>query len=646
MFHVVHEYGPENIKDAQLVDAIDVLNIDYRLKNSDTSQVLAEFKQIYGDVRIEFRLAQIDPQGNCTNGINRIVSHETRYGDAFVKLTQWDRAKYLNVWVCGDMEGGTAGYALYPTSVNGYNYWLDGIVIRHNYIGRTNNTEGWTGSNYNSRALTHEVGHWLGLPHVWGSNNDPGQGCGDDGFQDTPETKGWTTCPSPQTSDVCNPGVRENYQNYMDYSYCSYMFTKDQIAAMRFYATGTDGHRNNLITAANHDATGIFLTTNQCDPKIEYSVNKTVTCIGSPIQFRDRSWNTDIISREWTFQDATPSTSTDANPSVVFNSFGSKTVTLSVTTANGTFTRTFEEAVSILHDWSVHNGPFSYGINSVEEFQQLRFNNLNNSGAAFEYMSDKGTNNSGAIALINYKEIDPLALPTSVEANYYNTLGGQFDEIILPPADLRYTTNVTFSYDYAYSTNTTTVADITEQIQTFISRDCGTTWTTLGGESNSKVTGAAIVSGGFAGGQEFQPTANSWRTYSRGFNTSGADSRTMFKIVFKSSDFSNNLFIDNINISGNLDIQDVAMNDLDLNVYPNPVSASSSLKIDYVAGNEPVIFKLRNLQGAEVLSTTRYEMNQAVTFEMALDNQLSASYYFLEVITSAGKSVKKIAVVK
>jgi len=71
VFHILHYDGAENIADAQIYDAMDILNQDYRLLNSDTSQVIPEFKNLYADAGIEFKLATIDPFGNCTNGIVR-----------------------------------------------------------------------------------------------------------------------------------------------------------------------------------------------------------------------------------------------------------------------------------------------------------------------------------------------------------------------------------------------------------------------------------------------------------------------------------------------------------------------------------------------------------------------------------------------
>src|ERR1051326_4891480 len=75
VFHIIHQYGTEDISDAQVQDEINILNRDYRCNNSDTSTVINPFKSVYADTKIEFRLATIDPQGNCTNGIDRVYSH-------------------------------------------------------------------------------------------------------------------------------------------------------------------------------------------------------------------------------------------------------------------------------------------------------------------------------------------------------------------------------------------------------------------------------------------------------------------------------------------------------------------------------------------------------------------------------------------
>ena len=97
---------------------------------------------------------------------------------------------YLNVLICGSVGDGIAGYAYYP---NGNGLSMDwGIWLRHDYCGSIG-----TGSPSASKTFVHEVGHWLNLPHTWGSTNEPNlvDNCNsDDGVEDTPNTIGSTWC--------------------------------------------------------------------------------------------------------------------------------------------------------------------------------------------------------------------------------------------------------------------------------------------------------------------------------------------------------------------------------------------------------------------------------------------------------------------
>ncbi|MFZ1688357.1 MAG: hypothetical protein WAU70_13090, partial [Flavobacteriales bacterium] len=114
VFHILHNYGPENISDAQIHDAVAILNRDYRKLNADTIQIVHGFDTIAADVHLQFKLATIDNLGNCTNGIQRIRTMKTYLGDDGAKLFPWNHHNYLNVWVCANMEDGVAGYAYYP----------------------------------------------------------------------------------------------------------------------------------------------------------------------------------------------------------------------------------------------------------------------------------------------------------------------------------------------------------------------------------------------------------------------------------------------------------------------------------------------------------------------------------------------------
>ncbi len=190
VFHIIHINGTENVSDASVIAQVNRLNTDFAKLNTDFTSNPPYFQSIGGDALIQFKLAKLDPNGNCTNGIERIYSHKTLNAGERSKLNQWPRDKYFNVWVINTLEvdPGTVGlvlaYATFPSSVNTFGFPSDGVIMRSDQVNGT------------SRTLTHEVGHWLGLEHTWG-NTQVATVCGDDNVNDTPITKGhFSTCPA------------------------------------------------------------------------------------------------------------------------------------------------------------------------------------------------------------------------------------------------------------------------------------------------------------------------------------------------------------------------------------------------------------------------------------------------------------------
>ncbi|MEO6304580.1 MAG: M43 family zinc metalloprotease, partial [Bacteroidia bacterium] len=174
VFHILHLGGSENISDAQIHDEMVILNRDFSKLNPDTTSIIAQYKPIAANCQIEFKLATLDENGQCTNGITRHYTTNTNWvaSNAYYTYT-WDRTKYLNVYVVKTMQAGAAGYTYLPGMASAN---ADAIVVLHNYIGSIG-----TSNSYTSRTLTHETGHWFNLQHVWGSTNQPGVACGDDG---------------------------------------------------------------------------------------------------------------------------------------------------------------------------------------------------------------------------------------------------------------------------------------------------------------------------------------------------------------------------------------------------------------------------------------------------------------------------------
>jgi len=642
VFHILHEYGTENISDAQVQSAMDILNRDYRLLNSDTSDVIQDFKHLYADAKIEFRLARLDPNGNCTNGIDRIYTHLTNNADDNSKINQWNRANYLNIWVVNTIgQAGVSGYTYYPNITNGTMSSIDGVLMKHQYVGSIG-----TGSINLSRILGHEIAHYLNLPHPNATIIDSSTGCGDDGIADTPITAGtYYNCDMVGPWDFCTPGVNENFQNYMVHSYCTRMFTIGQVAHMRAALQSTHGQRNELTTPQAHAATGIDFTSPACIPIADFNAFNKTPCVGTSVSFRDASYNAPVTSYEWIFQDGNPATSSIQHPLVTFTTPGYKTITLVVANATGSDTLIREQYIRVNDTWGDFTGPKMLDLNDANSHPEwFHIENPGDNWAKFHYNTTNGKGGGGCFKLNNYKNI--TGLPTThPDANYYNQLGEAKDRLITPSYDLRFTTGATLSFDYSYATSAQSIGEITELLNIAYSNNCGSTWTQIGGFG---MTGTELVTSGLAFNGEFVPTSeNQWATKILNIPSNALAAKTMFRLTFNASDKSNNLYIDNINIQGTgfAGFNDFAATNA-LLISPNPVVSGNNLKIEYTALNEPVTFTLRNLQGAEVLNMVRNETNQFVSFDLEIGNQLPASYYFLEVKSTRAITVQKIVVVK
>lgn len=229
--HVVYKKPQENISKAQVQSQIAALNHDFRSTNPDTAKAPDAWKGLVADAKIKFQLATKDPDGKRTDGIVRVQTDRASFGpgDGVKRASQggstaWPADAYLNIWVCA-LGGGLLGYAQFPGGPKS----TDGVVILHSAFG----TEGSATAPFNrGRTLTHEVGHWLNLRHIWGDTLDCSGG---DRVSDTPNSKGPNygkpTFPVISCANGPNGDMFMNYMDYVDDA-AMFMFTAGQVARM------------------------------------------------------------------------------------------------------------------------------------------------------------------------------------------------------------------------------------------------------------------------------------------------------------------------------------------------------------------------------------------------------------------------------
>lgn len=544
VFHVIHEYGSENISDAQVLDAMRILNQDYRKLNADTSIIVPTFQGIAADAQIEFRLAQLDPNGNCTNGIDRIYSSETNVGDDGSKLNYWNRARYLNVWVVKAISNGAAGYAYLPGTAPTAS--VDGIIILSTYVGSIG-----TGGSSTSRALTHEIGHFLNLQHVWGSTNSPGVSCGNDGVSDTPVTKGWTSC-NLTTNDVCTNNVEENVQNYMEYSYCSRMFSAGQRTRMQNALQSATGQRNSLVTTATANATGIN-NPQPCAPIADFTpINDLYVCEGGTLTFTDVSYNGQPTSYNWNFQGGTPSTSSDSVPTIQYNTAGTYSVSLTVANAQGSdnFSRT--NYVHVLPAAAQYSGNFyQEGMENTTVFT---------ADWDIENPQGNGWINANTAAATGTR---------SCRLDNTSAMAGQTDAFISPSINFAAMINPVFTFKVAFAQRAGSEAD---RLRVYMSTDCGATWLLRYTKSGATLSTRSALTSAFV------PTANEWRTETVSLSSAQLNG-TNVRIKFEfESDGGNDIYIDDINIQGATGVVEAEDGISAFNVFPNPANDNSTVE--------------------------------------------------------------------
>lgn len=609
--HVIYDKPENNISRAQVLDAIRILNRDYRRRNADTANTRALFKPVAADVEIEFQLAKLDPNGNCTDGITRTFSSLTNNASNNVKpLVHWDNNKYLNIWVVASINsastpGTILGYAGFPV-VGNQPYTTDGIVIRNDQMGSIGT------ASAGGRTLVHEAGHYLNLYHPFQG------GCfGGDQCNDTP--------PVAQSNSGCNfnanscsndvPNLVDQVENYMDYSddECTNMFTSCQRGRMR--ATLTSNQlRGSLVSSNNALATGISTGMSlPCAPMPDFKANERVICEGESVAFQDMTYMGNPTSMQWTFSGGNPATSTSQNPIVTYNQKGNYQVELVTTNASGTAVKTSRGYISVR---SQTNTPY---VNTFsDDFEAFPIPNNN-----WHVVTGVDTMN------FRYFSKTAFAGQSCVTLQNFGAFEGETDELISHAISLENATSAQLVFDFAFAERAFGNSD---KLRIYISTDCGETWNL---ESNRQ--GPLLRSTNVRPDTAWWPTTTSeWRQGVVNLSPYAASpDYIMIKFEFENGG-GNNFYIDEPKVTATIGSpEEIALTHV--KIYPNPANDQVNVELNT---NQIANITLMDISGRRVLNQST-NGNRLVSIETG---SLSSGLYVLQIEINGRTSNHKIVI--
>lgn len=618
--NITHSNGQGYVSKATIDAQINRLNIDFNRLNSDTTNTRPLFKPHAAAVDIEFRLARLDPNGQCTEGIVRAESPLSfNGGDAVKAVSYWDSKKYFNIWVVDAIEQNpdgsyVAGYAQFPGS--GINDTYGVVCVNQNFSGY-------------SRTLTHELGHCFNLYHTF---NYGSCGGGGDNCSDTPPVIESSFDCDPNRNTCSNDGsyyggdVVDQYENYMSYASCQNMFTLQQKTRVlaTLNSTSTSTGLKQLWDAGNLAFTGTndpYEANPICTPvDADFTYNKQYICEGDQVSFADLgTYNAIPTLWDWTFAGGAPNTSSLASPSITYNNEGVYDVSYSPGTTAGWATPMIKNNLitvsSIAANYTI---PFSEGFeNSTTVANEWRIETANGSGWVTTTQASYTGNNS-------YK------------VNNISNSTGDITEAISPSYDLSSINNPQLYYSWAFAQKLSAGNDL------FIisySLDCGGTWTPLAFKAGAAMATATSTNSSFI------PSAQAdWGSTNVSLSSIANETNVRFRFHFKNGG-GNNFYLDDINLDALTGI-DEKVDFNTLKVYPNPMDKNATLSFTLNTSVNRLNIIIRDVLGKEVTKVVTSSSFNAGKYTMSIDKdkKLSSGLYFIEFNADDNVKIEKLIV--
>lgn len=626
--HIIHEgeaVGTDrNIPLARVQSQIDVLNEDFRRMAGTPG---FNNHPDGADIEIEFCLAEQAPDGTPLSevGVHRVDANAMNFNDppyiesyidgTIKPATIWDPYRYCNIWVT-DLPGSPLilGYARFPRS-SGLTVPppfgdddTDGVVIDYDFFGRDGDLPN---PSYNQgRSCTHEIGHWLGLVHIWGDANSCSA---TDYCDDTPSAaESHEGCPTSAASCFS----ADMYENYMDYTddVCMNVFTNCQKLRMRTVIENSPRRKELLASSV----CAPFMSA----PEAEFIAEQREGCPGLVVDFTDSS---DLRpSRwEWQFPGGVPSTSTARAPRVKYSRRGAYAVSLKVSNDFGSDSIVKEGFVVVRSSSNPTNFFFADFEDGLGEWT------IENpdSDIGWTVLQGIGGSRNGQQAV-------------GIENYIYNAIGER-DRLISPNISLLGKEDLRLEFDYAYrAVGTAFVDSLYVRLSTDGGQSYPNTLVALG------ETGLRTFATNGALTAAFTPVRDAdwcyegidWKDCNF-INLNEYEGESNVRLMFESVNANgNNIFIDNVRINGSCAGETPALFDL----FPNPTRQETSLGF-FEETAVDVQVDAFDLAGKRIFSTNLAVGTGYTTHPLELPS-LPQGTYVIRVIKGEETGVRKLVI--
>jgi hypothetical protein len=215
----------------------------------------------------------------------------------------------------------------------------------------------------------------------------------------------------------------------------------------------------------------------------------------------------------------------------------------------------------------------------------------------------------------------------------FNYSDGSKGDLSIEPVNLSSVVDPSLSFDVAYRGYTAATPE-NDKLEVFVSTNCGTSWTSVYNKQGATLSTGATQTASFT-----PATAADWRNETVSLAAYAGQSEVFVKYV-GTSNYGNNMYIDNINISSATSLSENELTSL--SVYPNP--ASTEVNVSFEAKNANYLVKLVDLQGRVISNQNLTNLNGTQVISIPTENVAKGSY--IVSITSNGLTSTKSVVIK